>query len=99
MAYGRVVIYRFKPEAIDEIIRKAAEGVVPLYQAQPGFLAYDLIQTSDEEAISVSTWESPEHAEQADGAVAGWLRENLAHAIVSADRRMGHVIAATSARH
>lgn len=98
MAFGRVVIYRFKPEAIDEIIRKAAEGVVPLYQAQPGFLAYDLIQTSSEEAISVSTWESSQHAEQADGAVAGWLQANLDHAIVSADRRMGTVIAAATPR-
>jgi len=97
MAYGRVVIYRIKPETIEEIIQKATEGVVPLYQAQPGFLAYDLIQTSAEEAISVSTWASAEQAEQADGAVAGWLRANLGHAIVSADRRMGDVIAAASA--
>lgn len=74
--YGRVATYTYAGDALD-IARKAEEGMLPIFRAQPGFKAYSLFATGDK-VISISPWENAEAAETANDAAAGWVATNIA---------------------
>ncbi len=91
MAHVRVAVYKFKPGTMDEVIRRAQSGMLPTFRQQPGFVAYEVIQTGDDEGVSISTWESAEQAQAAIQTAAGWVQENLAEFVVSVDNHVGEV--------
>jgi len=86
--------YGFSGDAQD-LARRAEEGMLPIFQSQPGFKAYSLIQ-SDGEIISFSAWDSAEHAEAANAAAATWIAENMASQIELREARIGEVLLSTT---
>ena len=52
MQHARVATYQLKPGTADEVIRRA----------QAGFVAYGLVKTGEDSAISISVWQSEEQA-------------------------------------
>lgn len=74
--HGRVATYAYTGDALD-IARKAEQGMLPIFRAQPGFKAYSLFATGDR-VISISSWENADAAETANAAAADWVAENLA---------------------
>ena len=91
MAHVRVAVYRIKAGSADEIVRRARDGMLPIFRQQPGFVAYEGVVTGDEEVVSISTWESAEQAQAAVKMAAGWVGENLADMIVSVDNHVGEL--------
>ena len=91
MAHVRVAVYRIRPGSASEIVRRAREGMLPIFRQQPGFVAYEGVVTGDEEVVSISTWESAEQAQAAVHMAANWVRENLADMIVSVDNHVGEL--------
>lgn len=92
--HGRVATYTYTGDAID-IARKAEDGLLPIFQSQPGFKAYLVIAT-DEKIISFSGWETAEAAEAANTAAADWVAENLADQIELHKTHIGDVLISTA---
>ncbi len=92
--HGRIASYRISGDP-HELARKAEEGMLPIFQAQPGFRAYNLLVSGDM-LTSMSAWDSTEQAEAATPAAANWIAENIAEDIELIDVRYGEILLATA---
>jgi hypothetical protein len=92
--HGRIARYTYTGDA-QEIGRKAEEGLLPIFQSQPGFKAYSVVETNGE-IISFSAWDSPDAAEAANSAAAGWVADNLGDEIQLKESMIGEVIFSTT---
>ncbi len=72
--YGRVVIYTYDEDK-DELEAKARAGVIPIVTNTPGYISYGVMFV-DDRVVSVSQWDSEEHAKAADAALAEWVKAN-----------------------
>jgi hypothetical protein len=77
------------------LARLAAEGMLPILEAQPGFQAYSLAAT-DDEVYSFSVWDTAEAAEAANPVVAQWVAENLSDNINLVERATGQLLLSTT---
>ena len=91
MPHVRIAVDRIRPGSVEMVVRKVREGLLPLLRQQPGFVAYDVVATGDDEAVFISTWESRQAAEGSIGLAATWVRENLAELIVSVENHVGEL--------
>lgn len=89
MQHVRVALYKVKPGTVDDTIRKAQGGMLPIFRAQPGFIGYGLVKTGDDALISISAWQSTEQADAASQTAAQWVRENLADVFLSVQNHVG----------
>ena len=92
--HGRMARYAFTGDA-QTLARRAEEGMLPIFQSQPGFRAYSLIE-SEGEVISYSAWDSPEQAEAANAAAATWIAENMSGEIQLQEARTGEILFSTA---
>jgi len=91
--HGRLARYTFSGDA-QELAERAEDGLLPIFQAQPGFRAYSVIK-SDDEIMSFSAWDSADQAEAANAAAAGWVAENMTDDIVLKEARIGEILFST----
>lgn len=89
MQHVRVAIYQVKPGTVDEVIRKAQEGMLPTFRSQPGFVAYAGVKTGETSLISLSFWQSQQQAEAAVQVAASWVKDNIAQAVESVQNHVG----------
>jgi hypothetical protein len=73
----RIAIYSLKQGTVDEAAELGRSGMLPIFQAQPGFVRYGLILLDDGSVASVSVWETRAEAEAANASAASWVAENL----------------------
>jgi heme-degrading monooxygenase HmoA len=92
--HARFARYAFEGEA-QKIARRAEEGMLPIFQSQPGFKAYSIFE-SDGEIFSFSAWESADAAEAANAAAARWVAENLADKVQLKEARIGEIHLSTA---
>jgi hypothetical protein len=92
--HGRMARYTFSGDAQD-LARRAEDGLLPIFQAQPGFKAYSVVVT-DGEIISFGAWESAEDAEAANKMAASWVAENLAGEIELKETKIGEILIGTA---
>ena len=83
--YARVVVYTHHEDK-DELEAKARAGVIPIVTGTPGYISYG-VMVDEKRVVSISQWESAEHAEVADAALGEWVRANTTMA--SEDRITG----------
>lgn len=76
MRCTRVALYDIKSGTFDEVVGQAKKGMVPLYQASPGFVSYGVAQVDKTSFISLSTWESRAQADTATAKAADWVKAN-----------------------
>jgi hypothetical protein len=86
--------YSFSGDA-QELASRAEEGILPIFEAQPGFRAYSVI-ASEGEIMSFSAWDTPEQAEAANAAAAGWVGENMAAELDLMETRIGEIMFSTT---
>ncbi len=72
--YARVVVYTHQDDKV-ELEKKARAGVIPIVTSTPGYISYG-VMFDDDRVVSISQWESEEHAKSADAALAAWVRAN-----------------------
>jgi len=92
--HGRMARYTYSGDA-QELARKAEEGMLPIFQSQPGFRAYSLIE-SDGEVVSFSAWDSSDQAEAANAAAREWIAENMQDEIELVEARTGEILLSTT---
>jgi hypothetical protein len=78
-----------------QTLAPTAEEVLPIFQSQPGFKAYSLIE-SDGEIMSFSAWDSAESADAANAIAAKWITENMAGEIALKEARIGEILVGTA---
>lgn len=76
--YGVLRQYKADPGSIDEIVRRATAGFVPLMSAAPGFVSYTMVDLGPAGLLTHSTFEDQAGAEESVGMAASWVKENLA---------------------
>ncbi len=87
---------RYKTHAdAHELTARAEEGMLPLFEGQPGFKAYS-IAVSGDEIFSFSVWDSAEEAEAANEAAAGWVAENMADDLTIVETNFGELLLSTT---
>lgn len=92
MPFARAAVVRFKPGSdVEGVVRRVRERVATV-RHQPGFLNYTAIKTSDDEAITLTLWETREQAEEGARSAERWNRENVAPLLESAEAYLGEVL-------
>jgi hypothetical protein len=92
--HARIVRYTYTGEA-QELARQAEDGLLPIFQSQPGFKAYSVIESGDE-IFSFSAWDSAESAESANAAAASWVAENMPGTIELKQAWIGEILISTA---
>ena len=72
--YARVVVYTHHDDKVD-LEAKARAGVIPIVKSAPGYISYG-VMFQDDKVVSISQWESEEHAKAADAAIIEWVKAN-----------------------
>ena len=70
--------YKVKAGSMDEIVRRAKEGFVPLISQAPGFMAYYAADAGDDIVITVSIFQDQAGADESTRLAADWVNQNLA---------------------
>jgi heme-degrading monooxygenase HmoA len=92
--YARLATYSYPGDALD-LARRAEAGVLPIFEAQPGFKAYS-VAAEDGQLLSMSVWASRADAEAGNEAAGGWVAENMAGELAAIDVHYGEVMFSTS---
>jgi hypothetical protein len=71
-------IRRYKVSSVDEVVRRASEGFVPLISQGPGFMAYYIVDAGEGVVASISLFETQAGAEESNRMAADWVKENIA---------------------
>ena len=91
MAYMRIAAYHLRQgNAVDEVLRRVETGLLPIFQQQPGFVAYEIVTIADG-LLSISTWQSKEQADAATQSASAWVREHLTPFVNLAENYVGEV--------
>jgi hypothetical protein len=85
----RIALYDMTSGTTDEAIEIARKGMIPLYEAQPGFVRYEVGTLDDGGIVSFSVWETADEAQRAIELAGGWVKENLADRINLREQHTG----------
>jgi heme-degrading monooxygenase HmoA len=72
--YARAVVYS-RSEDRDDLEARARAGVIPIVTGSEGYISYG-VMVQDTQVVSISHWESEEHAKAADAALGEWVKAN-----------------------
>lgn len=89
MRHLRIALYDMTSGTEDEAIEIARGGMIPLYEAQPGFVRYEVGKLDDGGVVSFSVWETADEATRAVELAHDWVRENLADRIKLREEHTG----------
>jgi quinol monooxygenase YgiN len=97
MPHECIAVYKLQASASD-MVRRAEEEMLPIFRQQPGFIAYELIETGTDSLISISTWQSQEQANEATKSAALWVKENLGFMLIVIENYVGEVVLSSRER-
>jgi Antibiotic biosynthesis monooxygenase len=76
--HGVLRRYTLKPKDVDEVIRRIAEGGVPIIKAIPGFVSYAITDAGNGTLVTYSVYENSAGTEESTKKAASWVKENIA---------------------
>lgn len=89
MEHLRAAVYSITAGDFETIANKAKQGMLPIFQSQPGFVSYGLARTSDTSFVSLSVWQSREQAVAAVAMAEEWVQNNIAELVKLEDNYVG----------
>ncbi len=75
--YVSIRRYSVDPSDVPEIAERVRMGFLPLLRKIPGFISYQVLDSSDGTVASISVFETKEAARQSDENAKIWVQENL----------------------
>ncbi|HET9014861.1 MAG TPA: hypothetical protein VFN57_04655 [Thermomicrobiaceae bacterium] len=91
MASVRVAVYTLPRSAAGLTCQGIAAELLPVHQGQPGFLDHEVLTNTDE-VISISRWQSREHATEGAVRVAAWVRGHLEGQVTLEQQYIGDTV-------
>ncbi|MEI7593655.1 MAG: hypothetical protein WCK41_10585 [Actinomycetes bacterium] len=91
MNHVRIATYDVLHGVVGDVVKACLEpgGMAEIFQAQPGFQAYSVLEVDPVTLISVTVWETHDEAEAAVRQAAEWVAKNLDGRIHRTDNRVG----------
>jgi hypothetical protein len=90
--HGVLRRYTLKPKDVDEVVRRIAEGGVPIIKAIPGFVSYAITDAGNGTLVTYSVYESPAGTEESSKKAASWVKENIASMLPTPPQVLAGVI-------
>ena len=91
MRHFRVALYDTISGTAEEAIEIARTGFRPIFEAQPGFVRYEVGKLDDGGVVSFSVWETEGEAKHAVEMAHDFVKENLADRITFRDEHIGDI--------
>ena len=91
MRHFRVALYDTTSGTAEEAIEIARTGFRPIFEAQPGFVRYEVGKLDDGGVASFRVWETEDEALHAVEMAHEFVRENLADRIKLRDEHTGDI--------
>ena len=91
MRHLRIALYDITSGTADEAIEIARKGALPIFEAQPGFVRYEVGTLDEGGVVSFSIWETADEAEHANEVAADWVKDNLADRIALREQHTGDI--------
>jgi quinol monooxygenase YgiN len=76
--YASIRTYRFRTGTIDELMHRVDRDFAEALAQEPGFVAYQAIDTGDGTVTSISIFRDEEQAERSNQLAAAWVADELA---------------------
>ena len=97
--HARVAFFRSKTGSFDKVVQEVEGpgGLLGIFQRQPGFLAYELIDTGNG-LVSVSHWDSSEEADAASRVASAWATQHIDHLVKLVQSDVGQVVMSSKAQ-
>jgi hypothetical protein len=76
--HGVLRYYALDAKNVNEVVRRVAEGGVPILKAIPGFVAYTMMDAGQGHLVTYSVYESKTGTEESTKRAAAWVKENIA---------------------
>jgi len=92
--HARMATYNHSGDALD-LARRAEQGILPIFRAQPGFRAYSVAE-GDGQILSLSVWDSRSDAEAGNTAAANWVGINMTGELELVEVRFAEILFSTS---
>lgn len=92
MPHARVTIVKLAQPGMGEVLEKAGRELVPVFWAEPGFLAYYIVKVDDLTGTTTSVWETREQAERSAAAAAAWIERNIGRRAASVETHLGEIV-------
>ena len=89
MRHLRIALYEMTSGTEEEAIDIARTGMIPLFEAQPGFVRYEVGKLDDGGIVSFSVWDTADEAQRAVDLAASWVKDNLADRIKMHEQHTG----------
>ena len=89
MRHLRIALYNMTSGTAEEAIEIARKGILPLFEAQPGFERYEVGTLDDGGIVSFSVWDTADEAQHAVDLAASWVQENLADRVTLREEHIG----------
>jgi len=87
--HARVAIYRITSGTAADIATAARDGMLPIFQALPGFIRYSVADVGDGTLLSISLWADRASAEAAVVAAADFVGTTLTDQLELATNAVG----------
>ena len=91
--HGRLATYNYTGD-VNELARRAEQGILPILQAQTGFRGYS-VSAGDGQILSLSIWDTREEAEAGSNVLAAWVADNMADDLELVGVRYAEVLFST----
>src|SRR3712207_83767 len=76
--YASIRTYRVGKGSIDELMHRVHRDLVDVFAREPGFVAYQVVQTGDRTVASITTFREREQADASNELAAEWVADELA---------------------
>jgi Antibiotic biosynthesis monooxygenase len=84
--HGVLRHYTLEAAHVDEVIRRVAQGGVPIIKAVPGFVSYSLLDGGHGQLVTYSVYESQASADESTRKAAAWVKEHIASMVPAPPR-------------
>jgi heme-degrading monooxygenase HmoA len=78
MRYTKLSTYDLTNGTFPELTGIAEKGILPLFEKEPGFVNYGLVDAGSHKVVAISIWETREQAQKSDHMATTWVKEHVA---------------------
>jgi hypothetical protein len=91
MRHTRLSTYELVSGTFPELTGIVEKGILPQYEAEPGFVNFGLVDVGDRKVVSISMWETREQAQESAVLASKWINDNIADRLRLTNTQIGEL--------